>query len=228
MFWPRVALSLMLLCVFTVGCASTTVTKNPTCDDDGIRFYRPKPYLMIKPGATAGTVDISTTQLPDYNEEYSIHICAGLGTNNTQVTLDDGWNLTGLNVDVDSKATELIGAATNAATSLAGLADKGNGSAITVSAKDVPMGLYEAVIGQDDCGRKHLYGWRYVGFMPYTQCPTYATGGPFQQDCQSGLWGLLWKNDTLTFMKISDIEVSSFTPPAPSGANAAEEVSAGE
>ena len=159
---------------------------------------------LIKPGATAGTVDISITQLPDYNEEYSIHINAGLGTNASSVELTDGWNLTGLDVNVDSKATELIGAVTNAATSIAAMAAV-PGVTTSVKANDVPLGLYEAVIGQDDCGRKHLYGWRYVGFMPYAACPTYATGGPKQHDCHSGLWSLVWEADKLTFKQISAI-----------------------
>lgn len=196
--------------ILVAGCASTKVVKNPDEDDTGIRYYRPKPYLMIKPSPIKDVeqkVDISITYLPDYSEEYSIHVNAGLGTNSTEVKLTNGWNLESVNIDVDSKAAELIGAVSQAATAAAGF--KGRPATKTfaegVSARDVPMGLYEAVTGIDDCGRKRLYGWRYVGFAPFAQCPTCASGGPYAQPCEDGLWGLVSDNGVLVFKRVSEI-----------------------
>src|SRR5215207_8289449 len=81
----RLATVLAPLCVVgALGCASTTVTQNPGPHDNGVRYYRPKPYLMLTPadvvkegtvvGSGAQTVKMSITYLPDYNEEYSIHV----------------------------------------------------------------------------------------------------------------------------------------------------------
>ncbi len=200
-----------LLTILLTGCASTTVVKNPSCDDDGIRFYRPKQYLLIEPAAAAGHVKITTTVLPDYNEEYSIHINAGLGTNNTTVILTDGWNLGEMTVDVDSRATELIGAVTNAAQVAGGLGDSGAKAAtpavdMTIPARGVPMGLYEAVVGRDGCGRRQLFGWRYIGFMPFAQCPTDGTGGPNLHDCNCELWGLIWEDGVMVFSSLGNIQ----------------------
>lgn len=209
----RVQLSLIV--VLLTGCASTTVVKNPDHNDDGIRFYRPKQYLLIEPAAAAGHVKMSTTVLPDYNEEYSLHINAGLGTNNTSFKLTDGWNLGELRVDVDSKATELIGAFAETAKAGAAFADSSAGESqasntppmeMTIPARGVPMGLYEAVIGRDGCGRRQLFGWRYIGFMPFAQCPTDGTGGPMLHDCNCELWGLIWEDGVMVFSSLGNLE----------------------
>lgn len=197
--WGQLSL---VLVVMLAGCPSTKVVKNPGPEDTGIRYYRPKPYLMISPGAEPGLVTISMQQLPDYCEEYSIHIKSGLGINNTNVTLEDGWNLIGLQVNIDSQADELIGAIANAATAVGSLKGDGGGDRIQAKAKDVPMGLYEAVLGCDNYGCKRLYGWRYVGFIPFAQCPLQGGGGPDPYDCACPLWALLWEEDTLTFKRI--------------------------
>lgn len=203
-------------CLVFPGCASTKVIRNPGPKDHGIRYYRPKPYLLLKPGATAGTVDVSLTYLPDYNEEYSIQIRAGVGTNKTSVKLDNGWNLTGLDVDVDSKAAEMIGAVAGAAEKVAGFADQSEKRLATVEATDVPLGLYEAVLGCDDTGGKRLYGWRYVGFMPYAQCPIEGAGGPSEYSCDCPIWGLVWNGNKLTFRTIGQIANTKATE-TPSG-----------
>ena len=36
-----------------------------------------------------------------------------------------------------------------------------------ILATNIPFGFYEAVIARDPKGKKQLYGWRYVGFMPF-------------------------------------------------------------
>ncbi len=204
-----------LVVMLLTGCASTTVVRNPGCDDDGIRFYRPKQYLLIEPAAAAGHVKMSTTVLPDYNEEYSIHIKPGLGTNNTSFKLTDGWNLGEMHVDVDSKATEMIGAVAEAAKAGAAFADAGTGESntasgpameMTIPARGVPMGLYEAVVGRDDFGRRQLFGWRYIGFMPFAQCPTDGSGGPMLHDCNCELWGLVWEDGIMVFSSLGNLQ----------------------
>lgn len=77
-----------------LGCTPRTfVRKNPGPKDCGVRYYRPKPYLMVKPAVDRngapipGFVSIETTVLPDFSEEYSIHIRSGLGNNKTSITL---------------------------------------------------------------------------------------------------------------------------------------------
>ncbi|MFY7953598.1 MAG: hypothetical protein ACOVT5_13920 [Armatimonadaceae bacterium] len=190
--------------LITLGCASTTVKKDPGLHDRGVRFYRPKPYLLLTPTQAAGDdqVSISLQYLPDYSEEYSIHVRAGIGANKSKIKLDNGWNLTGIDYDVDSKTSENINAAANLldkASKIIPSSQNSTGEAVQVKATNVPLGYYESVLSPGPDGRKQLYGWRYVGFLPYAQCPV-AMSGKGCADCQSEvMYGLVFENGVMTF-----------------------------
>jgi hypothetical protein len=78
---PRASIATPTLCVALVavaGCLpSTRVVKNPGDHDCGVRYYRPKPYLFVRPMVNkqgepvTGYVTIEQTVMPDYSEEYS-------------------------------------------------------------------------------------------------------------------------------------------------------------
>src|SRR5262245_13409756 len=110
----RVLTLLCVLPIFVTACASTTVKRHPGKHDNGIRYYRPKPYRLVQPAnLKEGTpskdfVAVSLEYMPDFTEEYSIHIRAGLGINNTTVKMANGWNLTDITVNVDSQTNENI------------------------------------------------------------------------------------------------------------------------
>ena len=70
-------LKAVVVVVLALGCASTTVRKNPGPDDHGIRYNLPKPYLLLQPATTvdaAGKVkgyipnmlDISMEMRPEF------------------------------------------------------------------------------------------------------------------------------------------------------------------
>lgn len=199
------------LCLATVGCARTSVRRLQCDDDEGVRFYRTKPYLQIEPVESApGHIKLSVVHLPDFTEEYVVQQCVGFGTNNTTVTLNDNGTLKSLNADVDSKVTELLGqvpglaGAFGAAPTACGPA-KTDDFSMTVKAYWVPLGLYEAVISRGPDGRKRLYGWRYVGFMPFTQCPT-ESRGLCQTSCHTDvLFGLISTADGFEFCALPDM-----------------------
>ena len=44
----------LLFALATTGCTRVEVHKNPCEHDLGIRYYRPKPYLLITPGDSGG------------------------------------------------------------------------------------------------------------------------------------------------------------------------------
>jgi hypothetical protein len=54
----------------------------------------------------------SIVWLPDKNEEYVLKVRSGLGRVDARFTLENGWNLTGLNEVRDSQAPEMITALT--------------------------------------------------------------------------------------------------------------------
>jgi hypothetical protein len=205
----RFYLPLLLVPFLVCACTpSTRVIKNPDDCDTGVRFYRSKPYLFIKPTKEDnGKVEISVEYMPDFSEEYSVHIKSGLGINTTNVTLNEKGVLMGLNVSLDSQTAENITALGSLAGSAAPFLKSTN---MTVEGRNVPLGFYEAVIGHDGC-RNQLYGWRYVGFMPYNKCPISASGGSDYSCCNdenNGIWGLVYDGNKLVFKKLPKIAES--------------------
>lgn len=231
----HLVLSVLLILSTIVGCLpNTRVVKNPKDSDKGIRFYRPKPYLLLQPVGTTTTtktadgktvvaaeagqsdrfVQISLQYLPDFAEEYSIRVMSGLGTNTTNLTLQDGWNLTQVNQTLDSKFAENI----EAIGSLIGaVAPKGIGptaeggtapqATFVIEATNVPLGFYESVISPDECGVKRLYGWRYVGFAPFNHCPLEGFGAQCLNCQNSALYGLVFRQGVLCFIELGQISM---------------------
>lgn len=223
----------VVLVVTVFGCAPRVrVKKNPTARDQGIRYYRPKPYLLVSPaGETTTSGDKAVTKptdryvslelkyLPDFGEEYSINVCPGLGSANVSVSLEDGWNLTSINQELDTQFDENLGAVASLVGAVApkGLVgtsgDAGGANAearMTVAARNIPLGFYEAVVGVDHrCGKKQLFGWRYVGFAPFNACPLYASGADCVS-CNDGslagvLYGLTFYNGVMTFRPLDSM-----------------------
>ncbi len=217
----RWQLTTILLMVVT-GCGPRTIVRpNPAPHDTGIRYYRPKPYLLLQPTPVPvkedpGTrqdkyVQISLEYLPDFSEEYSINVRSGLGINNTSVKLANGWNLTEINQELDSQFDENVNALANLIKSAApgGIVptegQRMRGPSMKVPATNVPLGYYESVISRGPDGKKRLYGWRYVGFYPFSPCPV-ETDGLACEDCHtSPLYGLVFHDGVMTFKLIHDI-----------------------
>ena len=168
--------------------------------------------------------------LPDYNEEYSIKLRPGLGTGSLNFKLDDGWNLTSVGMQTDQKIPEIIssvanlvgairGAPTGGASSGASKARTGaetlteNLSIIVDTRPDVPLGFYEPVIATDPHGRKSLFGWRYVGFMPFLGCPVDVCAAPKTVLCdQTDLWGIVATPNSIKFQRLGEIEAGLGQP----------------
>ena len=154
---------------------------------------------------------IQLQYLPDFSEEYAIDVRAGLGKANVQINLADGWNLTSINQDLDSQTDENLAAAANLAGAvLPGLASGGGDGkpesrGFKVAASNVPLGYYESVVGADSCGRKRLYGFRYVGFMPFQGCPL-EMGGALPDCCEtSPIYGLVFEDGVMRFKALGEI-----------------------
>ena len=198
-----------LMTVIMCSCTGIKVKRNPSACDTGIRYYRPKPYLLLSPvseGQHSGqAVSISLEYLPDFSEEYSIHLKTGLnGSVSADITLDQGWNLTGLDVAADPQTDDLIDSVANAIPKLTA-GGGGEESRFVIQASNVPLGYYEAVTGHSQCGKK-LFGWRYVGFMPFIPCPAEGYGEVQPVGCHPDeVYGLVWEGGTLTFKPVNQI-----------------------
>lgn len=110
----RTLLCLLLLPLLLTACAGVQVKRVTSRNQEGIRYWRPAPYLALVETKTdkSVTCDVRPFYLPDKTEEYAITISAGMGAVKATPNLADGWNLTSLSTDVDSKTNENITAFT--------------------------------------------------------------------------------------------------------------------
>lgn len=221
----------VLILACQIGCTPRTIVRrNPVANDQGVRYYRPKPYLLVTPveEIVAGTKDtaqpgpnfvrIQLQYLPDFSEEYSITVRSGLGTNNTSITLEDGWNLTAIGQDLDSQFDENVKAVADLVDTAGNLVAAANvagdrpTSAATVESSNVPIGYYESVIGRDSRGCKQLFGWRYIGFAPIQGCPLITSGSECVPCDNLPLFGLVFRAGKMVFVPLG--EVPYYTEPA--------------
>jgi len=168
-----------------------------------------------QPAAAAPAADkikatISLMYMPDFAEEYSVRLCPGLGIGELSIELENGWNLTSVGMKTDQQTAEIITSAANLIGSVGKAAGIGGTDATPIAnvlATNIPFGMYEAVIAQDPSGRKQLYGWRYVGFMPFQSCPVTACGMQ-SVSCHdpNAIYGLVMDNTgTMRFERIGEI-----------------------
>lgn len=244
----RQRLAVLIAALMLSACApKVSVVRNPNECDKGIRYYRPKPYLLVTPAGTTKTttkegqktttieagqtdefVQIELQYLPDFSEEYAINVEPGLGTANVKVELEDGWNLTSINQDLDTKFAENVEALANLAKAgAAAIPTAGPPSTKAVertqrwvvTATNVPLGYYESVIGIDPYGEKRLYGWRYLGFVPFNACPT-DIGGMQSMCCDdecAGIYGLVFENGVMVFKQLDCIVANLNRVPVDTG-----------
>ena len=107
-------LLLVALSLWITACAGVEITRLASDNDykQGIRFYRPYPYVLISKTKDDGTLQARTVFLPKMNEEYVIYVRSGFGTVNASFDLTDGWNLTKFGDIRDSKIPDTINAVT--------------------------------------------------------------------------------------------------------------------
>ena len=232
----RLALCLVALVAAAaslIGCTPRTrIIPHPGPNEEGLRFYRPKPYLLVAPeGDGSGRrVRISLEYLPDFAEEYAVQIRSGLGINATSVQLEDGWNLVALDEQLDAQVDEQIRAfadliqAAGKLVPTSGTPETTAKTQIVVEASNVPLGFYEAVIACGPGGSKRLYGWKYVGFAPFTPCPL-DSGGAECRPCDAAcIYGLVFRNGVMVFEPLVQVgsreahQVRTTVPPTASSA----------
>ncbi|WP_417375654.1 hypothetical protein [Gimesia maris] len=230
----NILITLTIASLILVGCnPRVRINKSPDNKDKGIRYYRPKPYLLVEPAGSETTntdkktstktpsdeyVSISMEYMPDFSEEYSINVSPGLGSAKVNVALTDGWNLTSLNQELDSQFDENVKAVAELTKAASGFIQTGGsptkgpaGSTRkwVVKSTNVPIGYYESIVNEDECGIKRLYGWRYVGFAPYSPCPTKVCGVnnvSCQDPINGAIFGLVFENGVMVFKQLDSID----------------------
>lgn len=129
---------LIVAALLITGCASVEVTKitpeNPF--KEGIRFYRPHPYLWVTKDKE-GNLQGSILWLPNKNEEYIINVKSGIGSVDAKFTLEGGWNLTQFGETRDSKTVDMITALTGSLKDIKGILEVAK-----VAKEELRPGLY--------------------------------------------------------------------------------------
>ena len=152
----------VLSCLCFAGCARVEVYKTTDLVNGrpksgavrGVRFYQPAPYLKVttvveaKDGASKTTLNYEIVYLPNYEEEYVFDAKEGWGTVKSSIALQNGWMLTNIGAESDSKGPETI-------TAFAGLLKEAAAIGTLVNtnkAEGIPPGLYR--IKWNPCSEK--------------------------------------------------------------------------
>jgi hypothetical protein len=103
------------------GCAGVDFRRVTSADQEGLRYWRPAPYLALQRTEKDGkvTCEVKMLTLPDKSEEYAITIRAGMGAAKVNPTLHEGWRLDAITTDIDSKSAENLEAVANLIKSVA-------------------------------------------------------------------------------------------------------------
>jgi hypothetical protein len=99
------------LVVGLTGCASTTYRVADDPDTNGIRYYRPATYILVKPDYDKQQASVSFWNGPDTSHAYAADPSAWMATNTTELKFNRGM-LTDVSSETDSTkvATETIAA----------------------------------------------------------------------------------------------------------------------
>lgn len=137
------------------ACASVEVNRVTDYQQEGIRYWRPAPYLALQRITDKNKNSVCTFKvltLPDKSEEYAITIKAGLGAAKVTPTLYEGWRLDSLSTEIDSKTAENLNAVANLIKSVApeGLVTpSASRSTAARSSADGCSGIYRVNYGGD-------------------------------------------------------------------------------
>jgi len=99
--------------LITSGLSATVyqpkVTEKTTENKDGTRtITKIEEKVPVKSGANGAAYSMEIIYLPDLRDKYGIEINPGFGKSETKVTLENGWKLTSLAENTDTKVPETI------------------------------------------------------------------------------------------------------------------------
>ena len=141
------ATSVCILCL-VAGCAGIHSGVAANEKSNGIRYYRPATYYLVKPDYEHGGASVTTWTGPDTKTLFTIEPYAFMATNNAELEFDHGI-LSKFSDDTDTTkfATESIAAfaeVAKAAMDAAAAAAKGAAIATTDPNKTPPIFLFKS------------------------------------------------------------------------------------
>lgn len=141
----------VLLLFGITGCSATKFYANVTPKTNGIRFYLPATYILIKPDYTKGEANVTYWTGPDTAVLYAADPYAFASTNTTELQFERGF-LTSASSQIDTSkvAADAIAALDDLAKEALTTASKQAQKAATTAAKEAPVPqIYLFVVGSD-------------------------------------------------------------------------------
>ena len=176
----------MLLLLTTSACSHieirplTTQERIDESDPDkaaklnGIRFYRPMPYMLVKQTDASGSCDVTVAYYRDPDQPYIVIPHYAIGSIVFSPTLTDGWNLTAFSGTVDTKVPEMITAISSLMTAAIKAAGAPGGAVVETSKA--------SVLTLDKDGKKLAPG---DSISPGLYKMTFATPPPAGRPCHA-------------------------------------------
>ncbi len=144
------------LCIVLVlgitGCAETKFYANVTKDTNGIRYYLPATYILIKPDYTKGEANVTYWIGPDTTALYAADVYAFASTNTTELQFERGYLISASSqIDTTKVASDAIAALDELAKAVLTTAAKSAQLATAGAAREPekPPQIYLFVVGTD-------------------------------------------------------------------------------
>ena len=80
---------LLILCTAS-GCASTSYRVATSPKVNGVRYYAPATYILVKPDYEHAKASVTFLTLPDTSQLYAVDTYAWMATNKTKIDFDKG------------------------------------------------------------------------------------------------------------------------------------------
>lgn len=141
----------IVLALGITGCAETKFYSNVTPDTNGIRYYLPATYILIKPDYTKGEANVTYWIGPDTTALYAADPYSFLSTNTTELQFERGY-LTSVSSQIDTTkvASDAINALDNLGKAVLTTAAKSAQLAAAAAAEEVTKPqIYLFVVGTD-------------------------------------------------------------------------------
>lgn len=88
--WTALAVSMLPLVAVGVGCAKTTYREATSASSDGVRYYAPATYLLVKPDYKKSMASLTLLTLPDTKQLYAVDSYSWMASNETKIDFKNG------------------------------------------------------------------------------------------------------------------------------------------
>jgi len=80
----------ILMCGVAMGCANTTYRVATKADTNGVRYYSPATYILVKPDYEKAKASVIFLTLPDTTQLFAVDTFSWMATNKTKIEFKNG------------------------------------------------------------------------------------------------------------------------------------------